>query len=239
MMIKEAVESVSQEWSLQSAPSLAIWSARQAHWRYRCEVKAGATRIFTSFLTTWLWVLSEWLLFFQGDCKNRSHEFLQSIKRLRETGIQPRQGGASQPQGLSSWWQLRTTPFSQVKAKAHETKPAVKRPWTTIPEVLQHVQDLITELVKDGWRIVYTDGSPKKNQKQQKKTERAGMGYLRQMTIKDPKSSCQGMFRPSTGKPAKGSQLWAAPEALQGFGVPKLAILTDSKYLPQGASGKA
>ena len=64
--IKEAVESVSQEWLLQSAQGLAIWSARQAHWRHQCAMKAGATPIFTSFLTTWLRVLSEWLPFFQG-----------------------------------------------------------------------------------------------------------------------------------------------------------------------------
>ena len=33
--------------------------------------------------------------------------------------------------------------------------------------------------------------------------------------------------------------LWAALEALQGFGVPKLAILTDSQYLQLGATGRA
>ena len=33
-----------------------------------------------------------------------------------------------------------------------------------------------------------------------------------------------------------GSELWAALEVLQGFWVPKLAILTDSQYPQQGAS---
>ena len=36
-----------------------------------------------------------------------------------------------------------------------------------------------------------------------------------------------------------GVELWAAPEALQGFWVPKLAILTDSQYLQLGATGRA
>ena len=36
-----------------------------------------------------------------------------------------------------------------------------------------------------------------------------------------------------------GAELWAAPEALQGFWVPKLAILTDSKHLQLGATGRA
>ena len=36
-----------------------------------------------------------------------------------------------------------------------------------------------------------------------------------------------------------GAKLWAPLEALQGFWVPILAILTDSQYLQQGASGKA
>ena len=35
------------------------------------------------------------------------------------------------------------------------------------------------------------------------------------------------------------AELWAALEALQGFWVPKLAILTDSKYLQLGATGRA
>ena len=36
-----------------------------------------------------------------------------------------------------------------------------------------------------------------------------------------------------------GPELWAALEALQGFCVPKLAILTDSQYLHLGANGRA
>ena len=36
-----------------------------------------------------------------------------------------------------------------------------------------------------------------------------------------------------------GVELWAAAEALQGFWVPKLAILTDSQYLQLGATGRA
>ena len=36
-----------------------------------------------------------------------------------------------------------------------------------------------------------------------------------------------------------GAELWAAPEALQGFWVPKVAILTDSQYLQLGATCRA
>ena len=36
-----------------------------------------------------------------------------------------------------------------------------------------------------------------------------------------------------------GAELWATLEALQGFWVPKLAILTDSQYLQLGATGRA
>ena len=36
-----------------------------------------------------------------------------------------------------------------------------------------------------------------------------------------------------------GAELWAALEALQGFRVPKLAILADSQYLKLGATGMA
>ena len=53
---------------------------------------------------------------------------------------------------------VHTTPFSKGKSKTHETEPAAKRPRTAKPEILQQIQDMITELVKDWWRIVYTDG---------------------------------------------------------------------------------
>ena len=36
-----------------------------------------------------------------------------------------------------------------------------------------------------------------------------------------------------------GAELWAALEALQGFWVPKLAILSDSQYVQLGATGRA
>ena len=36
-----------------------------------------------------------------------------------------------------------------------------------------------------------------------------------------------------------GAELWAALQALKGFWVPKLAILTDSQYLQLGATGRA
>ena len=36
-----------------------------------------------------------------------------------------------------------------------------------------------------------------------------------------------------------GAELWATFEALQGFWVPKLAILTDSQYLQVGTTGRA
>ena len=58
------------------------------------------------------------------------------------------------------------------------------------------------------------------------------------MMTKDPKSGFQGIptkYRQTNN----GSELWAALEALQGFWVPKLAILMDSQCLRQGASGKA
>ena len=36
-----------------------------------------------------------------------------------------------------------------------------------------------------------------------------------------------------------GAKLWAALEALQGFWVPKLVVLTDSQHLQLGANGRA
>ena len=127
MTIKEVVESVNQEWSLKTSQGLAMWSAKQAHCRYRCEVKAGGTPIFTSFLTTWLRILSEWLPFFQGDCKSQWHKFLHSVDRLKETGVQPSRGEVLPATGLGSWWQLHTTPFSQSPYSCNESIHQARR----------------------------------------------------------------------------------------------------------------
>ena len=57
--VRDMMESNQQEWLLSTDQGCAMWSARNAHWRYRCEVKAGASPVFTSYLTTWpreLWI---------------------------------------------------------------------------------------------------------------------------------------------------------------------------------------
>ena len=56
--IRDMMESDGQEWLL-NTNQLVSWSARSAHWRYRCEVKAVASPVFTSYLTTWLRELCE------------------------------------------------------------------------------------------------------------------------------------------------------------------------------------
>ena len=48
--VRDMMESDYQEWFklLSTDEGRAMWSARSAHWRYRCEVKAGASPVFTS-----------------------------------------------------------------------------------------------------------------------------------------------------------------------------------------------
>ena len=62
--VRDMMESDQQEWLLNTNRGWAMWSARSAHWRYRCEVKAGASPVFTSYLTTWLRELCEWAGFY-------------------------------------------------------------------------------------------------------------------------------------------------------------------------------
>ena len=61
------MESDHQEWLLNTEQGWAMWSARSARWRYRCEVKAGASPVFASYLTTWLRELCEWVGFYSGE----------------------------------------------------------------------------------------------------------------------------------------------------------------------------
>ena len=99
MAIKEAVESIRQEWSLQSAQGLAIWFAKQAHLGYQCEMKAGATPIFTSFLTTWLRGLSEWLPPFPGIVRITSTNFFDPSNGSHKQECNQEREIASQPKG--------------------------------------------------------------------------------------------------------------------------------------------
>ena len=64
---RDMMESDQQEWLLNTNQGWAMWSARSAHWQYRCEVKAGASPVFTSYLTTWLSELCEWVGFYSGE----------------------------------------------------------------------------------------------------------------------------------------------------------------------------
>ena len=65
--VRDMMESDDQEWLLKTNQGWAMWSARSAHWRYRCEVKAGASPVFASYLTTWLRELCEWVGFYTGE----------------------------------------------------------------------------------------------------------------------------------------------------------------------------
>ena len=86
------------------------------------------------------------------------------MEQPRDTGVQPRQGEVRPPTGAASWWKTHTNCFSQVGGpryveQAESTEPRPKRPRVVRPEVMKSVQQLIAELVSDGWRLVYTDGS--------------------------------------------------------------------------------
>ena len=104
--------------------------------------------------------------------------------------------------------------------------------------MLQGVQNLIAELVAKGYRIVYTDGSSKRLS--HKDMRRAGrFGVFVAEDEQGPEVRLCGYVPTHHRQTNHGAELWAALEALQGFRVPKLAILTDSQYQYLGASGRA
>ena len=131
--VRDMMESDHQEWLLNTNEGWPLWSARIAHWRYRCEVKAGASPVFTSYLTTWLRELCEWVGFYTGERREQWRGFRQSLEQLRDTGVRPRQGEVRVQGGLSAWWQTHTECFTQErKADKHswnrETESRPKRP---------------------------------------------------------------------------------------------------------------
>ena len=100
------------------------------------------------------------------------------------------------------------------------------------------MQDLIAEPVAKGYRIVYTDGSSKRLS--HKDMHRAGgFGVFAPEDEQRPQVRFCGYVPTRHRQTNKGAELWAALEALQGFWVPKLAILTDSQNLQLGATGRA
>ena len=135
--------------------------------------------------------------------------------------------------------QLGMVRTAELKLSWHrETESRPKRPRQAGPGVLQGVQDLIAELVAKGYRIVYTDGSSKRLS--HKDMRRAGgFGVFAAEDEQGPVVRFCGYVPTRHGQTNNGAELWAALEALQGFWVPKLAILTDSQYLQLGANGRA
>ena len=69
--VRDMMESDNQEWLLSTDQGRAMWSARSAHWRYRCEVKAGVSPVFTSDLTTWLRELCGWIEYYTAKQKDQ------------------------------------------------------------------------------------------------------------------------------------------------------------------------
>ena len=157
--------------------------------------------------------------------------------------MQPRQGEVRRNGGVSAWWQAHTECFTQDRnADTHnwqrEAESRPKRPRQAGPGLLQGVQDLIAERVAKGYRIVYTDGSSKRLSHKDMRRAR-GFGVFATEDEQGPEVRFCGYVPTHHRQTNNGAQLWAALEALQGFWVPKLAILTDSPYLQLGATGRA
>ena len=81
-----------------------------------------------------------------------------------------------------------------------------------------------------GYIIVYTDGSSKRLGHKDMRTA-GGFGGFAQEDEQGHEVCFCGYVPTRHRQTNKGAELWAALEALQGFWVPKLAILTDSQHL--------
>ena len=88
--VREMMESDHQECLLSTDQGWAMWSGRSSHWRYQCEIKAGASPVFTSYQTTCLRELCEWIEYYLAERRDQWRGFKQSLEQLRDTGVQPR-----------------------------------------------------------------------------------------------------------------------------------------------------
>ena len=125
-----------------------------------------------------------------------------------------------------------------------EAESRAKRARQAGPGVLQAVQDVIAEQVVKGYRlglgyrIVYTDGSSKRLSHEDMRRA-SGFGVFASEDEQGPEVRFCGYVPTPHRQTNNEAELWAALEALQGFWVPRLAILTDSQYLQLGATGRA
>ena len=199
--------------------------------------------MFTSYLTTWLREVCEWIGFYLGERREQWRCFKQSPEQLRDTGVQPRGGEVRINGGLTAWWQTHTECFTQdrnadTRNWQREAESRPKRPRQAGPGVLQGVQDLIAELVAKGYIIVYTDGSSIRLSHRDMRRA-GGFGVFATEDEQGPEVRFCGYVPTRHGQTNNSADLWAALEALKGLCVPKLAILTDSQFLQLGAIGRA
>ena len=78
--VRDMIESDNHACLLSTDQGRAIWSATSAHWRYICKVNAGASLVFTSYLTTWLDELCGWIEYYRGEQKEQWRGFKQSLE---------------------------------------------------------------------------------------------------------------------------------------------------------------
>ena len=164
--VRDMMESGNQDWLLNTDQGRAMWSARSAHWRYRCEVKAGASPVFASYLTTWLRELCGWIEYRPGEGPMGRFQAIAGATSRHRGAATTR--GSTHKQGLSVCWQTHAECFTQDRNMGTrnwlgEAEPPPKRPREAGPGVLQGVQDLIAELEAKGYIIVYTDGGPQRD----------------------------------------------------------------------------
>ena len=163
--------------------------------------------MFTSYLTTWLRELCEWVGFYSGECREQWKGFQQSLEQLRDTGVQPRREEVQVNGGLSAWWQTHTECFTQEgSANTHswhrqaESRP--KRPRQAGPGVLQGVQDLIAELVSKGYQIG-TQMGRQKDWATRTCAEPVALVYSQQKMSKGLRCASAAMYRHAADKQTK------------------------------------
>ena len=184
-----------------------------------------------------------WIEYHPRERKHQWRGFKQSLEHLRDTGLEPQQGEVRTNTGLTAWSQTHMECFTQdpnmgTRNWHGPAEPHPKRPRQAGPGVLHGVQNRIAELVAKRYIIVYTNGSSKTLS--HKDMRRAGgFGVFAPQDEQGPEAHFCGYVPTRHGQTNNGAELWAALEALQGFWVSKLAILTDSQHLQLGATGRA
>ena len=140
--------------TMKTLSGVMVWLAREALWKYTWVVKEGAKVTLELLLSVWVEVLKAWLPRSGGGIwLSESKVFLAALTQFLKTRVLPPKAPDIQP-----ILPCPTTPRTR-EALTVQVSPKKRK---VQDKVLRCVEDKISEAIRTGCCLVYSDGSSKR-----------------------------------------------------------------------------